>query len=95
MQKEKKVYTDAELVQYIKDGKKEYFELIVDRWGQRLFRYLYHYFAFDTITAEDAVQEVFVHVWKNLDKYDVSKTFSTWLYTVARHRIIDRLRQQK
>lgn len=94
-QKEEKIYTDVELVQYILDGKKEYFELIVDRWGQRLFRYLYHYFAFDKTTAEDAVQEVFVHVWKHLDKYDASKTFSTWLYTVARNRIIDWLRQQK
>lgn len=82
-------------MQFVRDGKKEYFELIVDRWGQRLFRYLYHYFAFDKITAEEAAQEVFVHVWKKLEYYDSSQTFSTWLYTVARNRTIDRLRQQK
>jgi RNA polymerase sigma-70 factor (ECF subfamily) len=87
--------SDTEVVQYIINGKKEYFEIIVDRRWQKLFRYLYYYFSFDQITAEDAVQEVFVHVWKQLDTYDSSKKFSTRLYTVARNKTIDWLRQHK
>ena len=93
--KKEAVYTDAELVQYILDGKKEYFEIIVDRRWQKLFRYLYYYFAFVQDTAEDALQEVFIHVWKKLDAYDQTKTFSTWLYTIARNRILDRIRDNK
>ena len=41
------------------------------------------------------MQESFLHVWKKLDSYDTSQNFSTWLYTVARNRTIDRLREQK
>lgn len=34
--------------------------------------------------AEDVVQEAFVRVLKNLDRYDPRFRFSTWLFTIAR-----------
>jgi RNA polymerase sigma-70 factor (ECF subfamily) len=71
------------------------FEILVDRWGNKLYRYLFHYFAFDEQKASDALQEVLLHVWKKLHLYDQSQSFSTWLYTLARHRTIDWLRMQK
>ena len=43
--------------------------------------------------AEDALQETFVKVWKNADKYDPKKAkLFTWLYRIARNTAIDKLR---
>ena len=44
--------------------------------------------------AEDAVQEVFIEVWKNADRFDETKSSeTTFIAMLARRRIIDRLRK--
>ncbi|MGR3323418.1 MAG: sigma-70 family RNA polymerase sigma factor [Pseudooceanicola sp.] len=46
--------------------------------------------------AEDALQEVYVKVWRNASKYSAG-TYSpmTWLITIARNHAIDRLRARR
>jgi RNA polymerase sigma-70 factor (ECF subfamily) len=44
--------------------------------------------------AEDAVQEIFVEIWKNADRFDESKSSeTTYVAMIARRRLIDRLRK--
>lgn len=47
-------------------------------------------------SAEEAMQDTFIKVWKNADRY-ASNGLSpmTWLITIARNTAIDRLRAQK
>ena len=48
----------------------------------------------DKNEAEDAVQEIFVEVWKNADRFDASKSSeTTYVAMIARRRLIDRLRK--
>lgn len=43
--------------------------------------------------AEDAVQEIFVDVWKNAERFDESKSSeTTYIAMIARRRLIDRIR---
>lgn len=44
--------------------------------------------------AEDAVQEIFIDIWKNAAKYDAEKS-PEWAFValIARRRLIDRLRK--
>ncbi|MCA8959146.1 MAG: sigma-70 family RNA polymerase sigma factor, partial [Planctomycetes bacterium] len=45
--------------------------------------------------AEDAVQEIFLDVWKNADRYDAELgSESTFVATIGRRRCIDRLRKK-
>jgi RNA polymerase sigma-70 factor (ECF subfamily) len=45
--------------------------------------------------AEDAVQEIFIDLWKSAGRFDASKASDkTFIATVARRRLIDRLRRQ-
>ncbi len=44
--------------------------------------------------AEDAVQEVFIEIWKNAERFDETKSSeTTFIAMLARRRIIDRLRK--
>ena len=44
-------------------------------------------------TAEEVVQDVFLHLWRNAGQYQSSRgPFVPWLLTLARNRALDRLR---
>jgi RNA polymerase sigma-70 factor, ECF subfamily len=50
----------------------------------------------NTEDAEDAVQEIFVDVWKNAARFDESQSSeTTFIAMIARRRLIDRLRYAK
>jgi RNA polymerase sigma-70 factor (ECF subfamily) len=46
-------------------------------------------------TAEDAAQETFLKTYRNLAKYDSTRSFVTWLLSIAAHHCIDQLRRRK
>jgi len=47
----------------------------------------------NTDDAEDAVQEIFIDIWKNAGRYDESQASeTTFIAMIARRRIIDRIR---
>ena len=45
--------------------------------------------------AEDAAQETFLRAYQSLKRYDTSRSFSTWLLSIAAHYCIDRIRRQR
>ncbi|MBB5720590.1 RNA polymerase sigma-70 factor (ECF subfamily) [Loktanella ponticola] len=50
----------------------------------------------DRAAAEDAMQDTFIKVWKNADRFAVNGySPMTWLITIARNTSIDRLRASK
>lgn len=67
----------------------------VSRYGRLVWsiaRRMFH----DPAEAEDAVQEVFIQLWKKAEQFDASKANeSTFVGVLARRRMIDLLRQKK
>ena len=50
----------------------------------------------DRSEAEDILQEVYIRIWKNADRYGANGySPMTWLITIARNASIDRLRSRK
>ena len=48
----------------------------------------------DVNEAEDAVQEIFIEIWKTAERFDESKSSeTTYVAMIARRRLIDRLRK--
>src|SRR5690606_28395381 len=46
--------------------------------------------------AEDAVQEIFLELWKHADRYDAAAgTEAAFVATIARRRLIDRVRARQ
>lgn len=49
----------------------------------------------DEQTVNDILQEVFIAVWKNIDKYDAEKgRLFTWLHTLTRNTTINKTRSK-
>jgi RNA polymerase sigma-70 factor, ECF subfamily len=49
----------------------------------------------DEEDAKDIVQETFIRVWNNLNRYDPKVKFTTWLYTIVTNLCYDKLRSRK
>ena len=45
--------------------------------------------------AEDATQEAFIRAYTKLDRYDINRSFKTWLLSIASNHSIDRLRKRR
>jgi RNA polymerase sigma-70 factor (ECF subfamily) len=66
-------------------------EEIVRRYRRRIFGVAYK-FTGKYEEAEDLTQEIFLRVFRSLDRFDCSADFGTWLYSVSRNHCIDRYR---
>jgi RNA polymerase sigma-70 factor, ECF subfamily len=72
-------------------------EALLDRYGGLVWS-LARRFCPDRAEAEDAVQEIMVEVWKSVrqGRFDASKgSETTFVATIARRRLIDRLRRRR
>ena len=74
---------------------KEAFSLIFSYFSPRLKSYFLKVGALDS-QAEEIIQEVMISVWMKAASYDKDKSsVSTWIYTIARNKRIDRIRKEK
>jgi RNA polymerase sigma-70 factor (ECF subfamily) len=74
-------------------GDPQAFDELVDRYQRRLLNFVYRSIG-DRERAEDLVQEVFVRVHRHLARFDQTKKFSTWAYTIASNLAKNELRNR-
>ena len=84
---------DSEVVQAALDGDSRAFSELVSRYDQRLVNFVYRTIG-DRERAQDLVQETFVRVYRHLERFDQSKKFSTWIYTIASNLAKNELRNR-
>jgi RNA polymerase sigma-70 factor (ECF subfamily) len=84
---------DTALVNGYLDGETRSFDALVERYQTRLLNFVYRIVG-DRERAEDLVQEVFVRVYRHLGRFDRSKKFSTWIYTIASNLAKNELRNR-
>ena len=86
--------TDDELVAAVLEGDQDAFRDLVVRYQGRVVNYLYRIVR-NLEEAHDLAQEIFLRVYRALDRFDPSYKFSTWLFRVAQNAAIDRIRKRK
>lgn len=84
---------DNELVTEYLGGASQAFDVLVERYQSRLLNFVYRTVG-DRERAEDLVQEAFVRVYRHLARFDRSKKFSTWIYTIASNLAKNELRNR-
>jgi len=85
--------TDSQVVQQFLDGNARAFRELVDRYDKRLLNFVYRTVG-DRERAQDLVQETFVRVYRHLHRFDQTKKFSTWVYTIAGNLAKNELRNR-
>ena len=86
--------SDETLIDRYRDGDVDAFETLLKRYERKLFNYILRYVG-TRERANDLLQETFLKVVKNADRYDRRAKFKTWLYTIARNLCIDQLRKDR
>ena len=75
-------------------GDREVFELIVNKYQTQILHLTWSILG-DKDEAKDATQEAFVRSFLQLRTYDRTRSFKTWLFTIAYNRCMDKLRENK
>lgn len=76
-------FTDEELMQKINKGSEAALTEIYQRYSTPLMRYFTRMLWQDRNTAQDFLQDLFIKVIDNPGRFDASRKFSTWLYSIA------------
>ena len=84
---------DSAVVTAFLGGEERAFSELVERYQTRLLNFIYRTIG-DRDRAEDLVQEVFIRVYRHLHRFDRSKKFSTWAYTIASNLAKNELRNR-
>jgi RNA polymerase sigma-70 factor, ECF subfamily len=86
---------DPDVLRRARRGDEHAFELIVRQYETPLYNYVLRVLCGDRALAEDMCQEVFMRVYQALPGFDGRCQFSTWLFQVAKHRVVDELRARE
>lgn len=85
---------DKELYQNFLQGNQESFNILVKKYRKQLLSFIVKYIG-DIEASEDIVQDVFIYVFVTKKEYTFKYTFKTYLYTIAKSRIINYKKQKK
>ena len=79
---------DEQLMAAYRDGNAAAFETLYLRHRGRLFRFVLRSVK-SRATAEELFQEIWMRVIEARERYAPQARFTTWLYTIAHHRMVD------
>lgn len=81
---------DTELMELSRAGAKDAFQCLIRRHQQPLLNFFARMGVYND--AEDLVQETFIRLFKCRERYRPTAKFTTFLYTIARTVLLDKLR---
>lgn len=89
-----KSHSDKQLISDYLAGDAKSFEILVKEYLKPIYSFACRYVG-NAQDAEDIAQDVFVKVWRNIKKFDLNRSFKTWIFSIAKNSCIDSLRKKK
>lgn len=86
--------TDAEIVQEALKTPNA-FGILIERYENKLRRYVHRLTNISDTDADDILQEVFIKAYRNLHNVDSAGSFSAWIYRITRNTVISEFRKKK
>lgn len=86
--------SEATLLATARQGDPQAFSALVELYQTPVYNLCYRMLN-NAGDAEDAAQETFLRAYKSMKKYDDSRSFPTWLMSIAAHYCIDQLRKRR
>ncbi len=85
--------SDEELAR-LSVSQKEFFGVLIGRYETALARYIRRLGAHDEEDVVDILQETFIKVYRNLNEFDTSLKFSSWIYRIAHNEAVSWFRKK-
>ncbi|MCD0490285.1 sigma-70 family RNA polymerase sigma factor [Pedobacter sp. MC2016-14] len=87
---------DAEILEkfYNEKTRNEAFNLLINKYQQKIYWHIRR-LVIDHDDTDDLVQDVFIKVWKNLEKFRNDSQLYTWIYRIATNESITFLNKKK
>lgn len=89
------VLSDEELMLHLRSGEVLAFDEIYYRYSKQLLGYFIRMLNFDKGLAEDALQHLFLKIAEYPEKFDASRSFKTWIFSIASNSCKNFYRHQK
>lgn len=87
--------SDEKIVKLIQGGKVEKFGEIIERYQGKLFGYIKNLINQNNMEVEDVVEDTLISAYQNLNGFDTSKKFSSWIYRIAHNKAIDYFKKKR
>ena len=89
-----KELSSEELAAKCREGCRDSFALLVEKFEARVFSYLCR-FVGNEHDAEDLTQDTFVSAFRNIHRYEPRYAFSTWIFTIAKRAALSHFRSRQ
>jgi RNA polymerase sigma-70 factor, ECF subfamily len=86
------IHADSDLISRAAGGDASAFQALVERHRSMVYRVAYQ-FAGNHHDAEDIAQEVFIKVYRSLDRFRQDAQLSSWMYRIVMNACIDHRRR--
>lgn len=85
--------TDEEIAAMVQSGDLESFNFLVEKYEDKIRRYA-RKFLINFEDIKDVTQDIFIKTYININSFDTSKKFSSWLYRIAHNELINSLKKR-
>lgn len=85
-------YSDEKLVK-LTLANNDYFFCLMDRYEAKLLRYIHRISSLPYYDADDILQDSYIAAFKNLNDFDPSYKFSSWIYRIVHNQTINFLKK--
>jgi RNA polymerase sigma-70 factor (ECF subfamily) len=86
---------DLDLLERIAVGEQEAMHRFYERFSPPLYRFLQRKLQGDRTLVEDALQEIFLNIWRSAKTFRHQSSVATWVFRIAYHQALRSLRSQK
>jgi RNA polymerase sigma-70 factor (ECF subfamily) len=73
----------------------QHFAVLVERYVPKLTRYIRRRSMATSDDIDDLLQNIFIKIYRNINEYDTSLLFSSWIYRITHNEMIDWYRREK
>lgn len=73
----------------------EYFACLFERYEKKLIHYILRISSFSGEEADDILQDAFLKIWKNLNRFDSDLKFSSWAYRIVHNTTKSRWKKSR
>lgn len=85
--------TDEKIAKRVCLGDKEAFGLLIERYEDKLTRYIRRFTQVND-DVSDVLQVIFIKAYTNLQGFDATRSFNSWIYRIAHNESVNHLKKK-